>query len=94
MTLILLHDQYGGRGIAAELFRNFAEESLPEDRLPRRPEYHEIEIPASPCDARRKMLGGGPGPRSPGPALGPPGPTVEGLRVKLELMGGNGLSDG
>ena len=59
MALILLHDQYGRRGIAAELFRNFAEESLPEDRLPRRPEYHEIEIPASPCDARRKMLGGG-----------------------------------
>ncbi len=60
MTLILLHDQYGGRGIAGELFRNFAEESLPEDRLPRRPEYHEIEILAGPCDARRKTLGSWP----------------------------------
>ncbi len=56
MTLILLHDQYGGRGKAHDLLRNFVEENLPEDRLPRRPEYYEIEILAGPCDARRKTL--------------------------------------
>ena len=56
MTLVLLHDQYGGRGITGDLFRNLAEENLPEDRLPRRPEYYEIEILAGPCDARRKTL--------------------------------------
>ena len=60
MTLILLHDQYGGRGKAHDLLRNFAEENLPEDGLPRRPGYHEIEIPAGPCDARRKTLGSWP----------------------------------
>ena len=60
MTLILLHDQYGGRGIAGELFRNFVEEKLPEDGLPRSAGYHEIEIPASPCDALRKTLGSWP----------------------------------
>ena len=50
MTLVLLHDQYGGRGIAGDLFRNLAEENLPEDGLPRRPEYHEVEILAGPGD--------------------------------------------
>ena len=56
MTLVLFDDQYGGRRIPSDLFRDFAEENLPEDRLPRRPEYYEIEILAGPCDARRKTL--------------------------------------
>ena len=38
MTLVLLHDQYGGRGIAGDFFWNLAEENLLKDRLPRRPD--------------------------------------------------------
>ena len=50
MTLVLLHDQYGSRGIAGNLFRNLTEKNLPEDRLPRRSEYHEIEVLTGPGD--------------------------------------------
>ena len=56
MALVLLDDQYGSRGIAGDLLRNLAEENLPEDGLPRRPEYHEIEIFAGPGDTARDGL--------------------------------------
>ncbi len=89
MTLLLLHDQYGGRGKARDPLRDFAKENLPKDRVPRRPQYHEIEILAGPCDARMKTLGSWPE-TGRGPLSGREDRVLRAFREKLELMGGNG----